>query len=479
MSYNKLTDIRHDLINGKITCTSLVKSYLSRIEQFKHLNAFIEVFNEEALITAQKADQEISSNILKPLTGAVIGIKDVLCLKGQKVTASSKILQGFEALYTATAVQRLIDAGAIIIGRLNCDEFAMGSSNENSCYGNVLNAIDNTRVPGGSSGGSAVAVQANLCLAALGTDTGGSIRQPASLTGVVGFKPTYGRISRYGLLAYASSFDQIGTFTRSVEDAALLIQIMAGRDEYDSTTSSIAVGDLIGNLSTEKKYKIAYYRECLEADSLDKDIKDSINGFIKQLNEAGHTIEAVPFPYLNYLVPAYYILTTAESSSNLARYDGVHYGFRSPNAESMDEVYIKSRSEGFGWEVKRRIMLGTFVLSAGYYDAYYSKAQKVRKLIFDHTRNILKSYDFILSPTTPSPAFKIGEKTEDPLQMYLSDIFTVQANLVGLPAVSLPTAKNDENLPFGVQLMADRFEEGKLLAFSHHLFENKNELANV
>lgn len=457
----------------------IVQYYLERINSHKHLNAFLEVYEEEALERARVIDKAISGGGWKELYGAVIGIKDVLCHKGHKVTASSKILENFESLYSATAIGRLEEAGALFIGRLNCDEFAMGSSNENSSHGNVLNALDNERVPGGSSGGSAVAVQANMCLASLGTDTGGSIRQPASLCGVVGMKPSYGRISRYGLLAYASSFDQIGTFTRSVEDAALLVRIMSGRDEFDSTTSSETIPAFEKQLHPPGPAKIAVYKEILESKDLDKDTLGLLQETIEDLKSEGHTVEEVPFPYLDYLVPAYYILTTAEASSNLARYDGVHYGYRSKNAESMEEVYKLSRSEGFGEEVKRRIMLGTFVLSSGYYDAYYTKGQKVRKLILDHTRQLFTEYDFLLSPTTPGPAFKIGAKTDDPVTMYLSDIFTVQANLVGMPAISLPLTQTPDNLPLGMQLMTDKFQEAKLFAFAHDLMSKKNALAPI
>lgn len=472
-TYNKLSEITKDLRDGKVTCEDLVKSYLNKIEENKHLNAFVEVYAEEALANARATDAHIKKGQWQRLTGAVIGIKDVLCYKGHKVSAASRILENFESLFTATAIQKLLDEGAIIIGRLNCDEFAMGSSNENSYYGNVLNAIDNERVPGGSSGGSAVAVQADLCLAALGTDTGGSIRQPASLCGIIGVKPTYGRISRYGLLAYASSFDQIGVFSRSVEDAAIIIEIMSGNDEMDSTTSSAAVGSFVENLNDQKAYKIAYFPETLETEGIDQEIKKSTVELLDKLKRDGHTVEAVDFPQLEYLVPAYYVLTTAEASSNLARYNGVHYGYRSPEAKTMDDVYKMSRSEGFGPEVKRRIILGTFVLSAGYYDAYYSKAQKVRKILQEKTRAIFKEFDFILTPTTPTPAFKIGEKTDDPITMYLSDIFTVHANLAGLPAISLPLGNHSSGLPFGLQLMADKFEEEKLFSLSQYLFENK------
>jgi aspartyl-tRNA(Asn)/glutamyl-tRNA(Gln) amidotransferase subunit A len=401
----------------------------------------------------------------------VIGLKDNICYKGHKVSASSKILEGFTSLYNSTVVDRLLAEDAIIIGRLNCDEFAMGSSNENSAFGNVLNPLDTKRVPGGSSGGSVAAVAAGMCTAALGTDTGGSIRQPASFTGVVGFKPSYGRVSRYGIIAYASSFDQVGPITHDVKDSALLLEVMAGIDEYDATLSAEKVEDYT-SLKLNGKKKIAYIADCLENEGLHPEIKSSIKKFIENLKAEGHTVEPVQFPYLDYLVPAYYVLTTAEASSNLGRYDGIHYGYRSKAATDLDSTYKKSRSEGFGKEVKRRIMLGTFVLSAGYYDAYYSKAQKVRRVIKNKTEDILKDFDFILTPTTPDVAFEFGKNSTDPLKMYLEDIFTVQANLAGLPAISLPLCRNSQNLPFGIQLMGRKFAEKDLLAFSEYLMNN-------
>ena len=402
----------------------------------------------------------------------VIGIKDNLCYKDHKVSASSKILEGFVSLYDATVVERLKAEDAIIIGRLNCDEFAMGSSNENSAYGNVLNPVDNSKIPGGSSGGGAAAVKAGLCLAALGTDTGGSIRQPASLCDVVGLKPTYGRVSRYGCIAYASSFDQIGPITRNIEDAAILLEVIAGADNYDSTASSKQVPSYSKKLSFSGKAKIAYLKDCMESDGLDPEIKARMNEIIILLKDKGHAVKSVDFPYLDYVVPAYYVMTTAEASSNLARYDGIHYGHRSKEAVDLDSTYKKSRTEGFGREVQRRIMLGTFVLSAGYYDAYYSKAQKVRRIIRDKTNEILTDYDFILLPTTSGTAPGIGEKMHDPIAMYLEDIFTVQANLTGSPAISIPLGQHSNGLPFGVQLIGKKFEESALMAFSNYLMNN-------
>ncbi|HXP52674.1 MAG TPA: Asp-tRNA(Asn)/Glu-tRNA(Gln) amidotransferase subunit GatA, partial [Bacteroidia bacterium] len=408
------------------------------------------------------------------LAGMVIGIKDNLCYKGHKVSASSKILEGFESLYTATVVERLIAEDAIIIGRCNCDEFAMGSSNEKSAYGKVLNPHDNKRVPGGSSGGSTAAVAANLCLAALGSDTGGSIRQPASFCGVVGMKPTYGRVSRYGLLAYASSFDQVGPLTNNVEDAALILEVMAGKDEYDSTLSQKPVPAYSSELKKvdTKKLRIAYLKDCVEHTGLDPEIRAQLEKTISDLKKQGHVVEPASFPLTDYAVPSYYVLTTAEASSNLSRYSGINYGHRSSKATDLESTYKKSRTEGFGKEVKRRIMLGTFVLSSGYFDAYYSKAQKVRRLFSEQTEAILKDYDLILLPSTPGTAFLFGQNDQDPVKMYLEDIFTVQANITGLPAISLPLGKHSNGLPFGVQLMGKRHDELTLLAFSEYLMNS-------
>src|ERR1051326_3426570 len=404
----------------------------------------------------------------------VIALPIYICVKGQKVSASSKILEGFISPYSSTVAQRLLDADAIIIGRTNCDEFAMGSSNENSAFGNVLNPHDTSRVPGGSSGGSAVAVAAGLCLAALGTATGGSIRQPASFCGVIGLKPTYGRVSRYGIIAYASSFDQVGPLTHCVEDAAAILEAISGKDEYDSTLSSVAVPAYAEEIKkgAAKKLRIAYLKDCLEKEGLDPEIKKRALEIIGKLKEEGYVVEPVEFPFLDFLVPAYYVITTAEASSNLSRYDGIRYGYRSKNASDLESTYKKSRAEGFGKEVQRRIMLGTFVLSAGYYDAYYSKGQKVRRLLQNKTNEILKNYDAILLPTTPGTAFKFGENSADPIKMYLEDIFTVQANLTGMPAISLPLGKHGNGLPFGVQLIGKKFDEANLFSFSDRLMKD-------
>lgn len=448
------------------TLPVLVEHYLQRIDEKRELNAFVEVFPEEARSEALRIQQKFIAGTAGRLAGMVIGIKDNICYKDHKVSACSRILENYVSPFSATVVERLLAEDAIIIGRLNCDEFAMGASNESSYYGPVKNNADLSKVSGGSSGGAAVAVQAGLCLAALGTDTGGSVRQPAAFCGVVGLKPTYGRVSRYGIISYASSFDQVGPLTTCIEDAAILLEIIAGPDQYDSTASTKAVPQYSSAGMAGEKFKIAYLSEALHSEGLDPEIKRAFENSIDSLITAGHTVEPVSFEYLDYVVPAYYILTMAEASSNLARYDGVHYGYRSKRATDLESTYKTSRSEGFGPEVKRRIVLGTFVLSAGYYDAYYAKAQKVRRLIRDKTNEILNDYDFIMLPTTPTPAFNIGEGSDDPVVNYLADIFTVQASLAGIPAISLPAGNNSGGLPLAIQFLGKRFEEGNLLAFS-------------
>ncbi len=467
--YASIIEVQNDLRQGVCTIPDLVNYYLKNIDEKKHLNAFLEVWGDEARQRAQAIQQKLNDGKAGRLAGMIIALKDNICYEGHKVSGSSKILEGFTSLFNSTVVERLLAEDAIFIGRVNCDEFAMGSSNENSAFGPVLNPLDETRVPGGSSGGSAAAVAADLCLAALGSDTGGSIRQPASLTGIVGLKPTYGRISRHGLLAYASSFDQIGPMTRSVYDSALLLEIMAGADDFDSTASTIKVDQYAALENSSSKKKIAYFKECIESPGLNEEVRNRIVEILQKLKDEGHTVEAVDFPYLKYLVPTYYVLTTAEASSNLARYDGIHFGYRSQEAKGIDNTYKKSRSEGFGKEVKRRIMLGTFVLSSGYYDAYYGRAQQARRLLRDKTAQVLEQYDFILLPTSTNEAFRLGENTKDPIAMYLEDIFTVQANLVGIPAISLPLGTKKSGLPFGIQVMGKSFDEKNLLSFSNYL----------
>lgn len=470
-SYTSLSEIKSEIATGKTTVGKLVQGYISNIAANARLNAFNEVFENEALARAIEIDARIKQGTAGKLAGMVIAIKDNICYKGHKVTASSKILKDFTSVYSSTIVERLLAEDAIIIGRCNCDEFGMGAANENSYFGPVKNYADETRVSGGSSGGSAVAVQANMCHAAIGTDTGGSVRQPAAFCGLVGFKPTYGRISRHGIIAYASSFDQVGPITRSVEDAALLLEVMAGPDEYDSTLANTAIPSFSKDLKAPGIKKIAYLQEALSSPGVDTDVKNALVDCIEKLRAEGHVVKPIAFDYLDYMVPAYYILAMAEASSNLSRYDGVHYGYRSPAATDLTSTYKKSRSEGFGKEVKRRIMLGTFVLSAGYYDAYFSKAQKVRRLIREKTDAILREYDFILIPTAPEPAFAIGKLEKDPVITYLSDIFTVQASLTGAPAISLPAGNNSKGLPLGLQLITKHFEEQELLNFSKYFLE--------
>jgi len=465
------------LESGAVTCTAVVEHYLKKISAAGRLNAFIHVYSEDALNRARQLDEKLKTGGAKTpgkLFGVIIAIKDVIAYKDHPLTASSKILQGFSSVYSATVVEKLLAADAIIIGSCNCDEFAMGSTNENSYYGKVLNAADETRVSGGSSGGSAVAVQADMCMLSLGSDTGGSVRQPADFCGLVGLKPTYGRISRYGLIAYASSFDQIGIFGKNAEDVAIALEVIAGPDENDSTASQKEVPPYYPQLRKDNGVKrIAYFKEALEHPALDSEIAEAINLQITSLREKGHTLTPVSFEYLDYIVPAYYILTTAEASSNLSRYDGVRYGYRSKQpVQELVEFYKNNRSEGFGKEVKRRIMLGTFVLSTGYYEAYYSKAQQVRRLLKEKTDKIFSEYDFIILPVSPSVAFKIGEKTADPIAMYLADIFTVFANLTGIPAISVPLFRHSSGMPFGLQLMAKPFDELSLLQMTDRLLKN-------
>ncbi|RUA32188.1 MAG: Asp-tRNA(Asn)/Glu-tRNA(Gln) amidotransferase GatCAB subunit A [Bacteroidetes bacterium] len=472
-AYHSLTLLQQELKQEKYSLKSVVEHYLKQIEEQKDLNVFLEVYATEALAKADELQQKLdTAKPLGKLFGLVIGIKDVLVHQNHKVRSASKILEGFESQFTGTAVQRLLDEDAIIIGAQNCDEFAMGSSNENSAFGPTLNAADNSRVPGGSSGASAVAVQAGLCMASLGTDTGGSVRQPAAFCGVVGIKPTYSRVSRYGLIAFASSFDCIGIFSNNIEDNARILEVIAGHDEYDSTVSKEEVPAYSDNLQLNKKMKIAYIKETLENEALQSEIKEATLSKLEWLKKEGHQVEEVTFPHLDYVLPTYYILTTAEASTNLSRFDGVRYGYRAPEAHNMESMYKLSRSQGFGEEVKRRIMLGTFVLSASYFDAYYTKAQKVRRIIRDETREMLSEYDFIVMPTTPTTAFPLGANRDNPAEMYLEDIFTVQANVSGIPAISIPNGVDDQNLPIGLQIMTDIFKESELYSFAEYLMQS-------
>jgi len=451
-----------------------VKHYLSRIEAGKHLNAYTQVYDDEALERARQLDKKRrAGEKTGALHGVVIGLKDVIAYKDHPLTAASRILTNYTSVYNATAVEKLLREEVIIIGHLNCDEFAMGSTNENSAYGKVLNARDESRVPGGSSGGSAVAVQAGLCMASLGSDTGGSVRQPADFCGVVGLKPTYGRVSRYGLIAYASSFDQIGIFGQNVPDVARILDVISGEDDFDSTVASgkkEAFSPLLDQPA--KKYRIAYFKEALDHPSLDPEIRSALLDCLDSLRKDGHTVNAIDFELLDYIVPAYYVLTTAEASSNLARFDGVKYGYRTHDTDlELTEFYKRTRSEGFGKEVQRRILLGTFVLSAGYYDAYFTKAQQVRKRLVDRTDLIFNDFDIIVLPTAPTTAFAIGEKMDDPIAMYLADIYTVYANLVGIPGISIPLFTHTNGMPFGMQAMTSRFKEVSLLQFSHLMIQ--------
>lgn len=467
--FHSLAEVQTALQAGTHTVESITRQYLERISAGKHLNIFLEVFEQDALEQSRKADEKRAKGQAGKLNGMVIGLKDNLCYKGHRVSAASKILEDFESLYSATVVERLLAEDAVIIGRLNCDEFAMGSSNENSAFGAVKNPLNESLVPGGSSGGSAAAIAAGMCLATLGTDTGGSIRQPASFCGITGYKPSYGKVSRWGAIAYASSFDQIGPLAYTVEDCTAIMNVIAGPDEHDATMLQSPAEIPFTPINIEGPQRIAYFRQYIENPGLDPEIRAYMESLIGRLKADGHTVEAVEFPYLDYVVPTYYILTTAEASSNLSRYDGVHYGYRSKEATSLESTYKRSRTEGFGAEVKRRIMLGTFVLSSGYYDAYYSKAQKVRRKLRDHTAAILKDYPYILMPTTPGTAFPIGGKSSDPIQLYLEDIYTVQANLCGVPAISIPAGKHSNGLPFGIQLVAAQNNDAQLLGFASRL----------
>lgn len=424
---------------------------------------------------AQKLDeQRAQGQKMKKLHGVIVGLKDVISYKDHKLSAASKILTNYKAVYNATVVERLLAEGAIIIGRQNCDEFAMGSSNENSAFGKVLNDADNERVPGGSSGGSAVAIQAGLCMISLGSDTGGSVRQPADFCGVIGLKPSYGRVSRYGLIAYASSFDQIGIFSKNLEDVALTLEVIAGKDDYDSTVRNEPVETYSSAVTQEKKYRIAYIKQTLEHPSLNEEVKAAIYDYIEKLRQAGHRVEPIDFEYLDYVVPAYYVLTTAEASTNLSRYDGVKFGLQTKETTTdLTDFYKKNRSAGFGKEVKRRIMLGSFVLSSLYYDSYFTKAQKVRQIVAQKSQEIFSIYDALISPTAPTTAFKFAEKNHDATEMYLADIYTVFANLAGIPGISLPLFKSKLGIPFGLQVMTNQMKELPLLNLSRQMVQIK------
>lgn len=445
----------------------LTRAYLEKIKQ-DDTNSFISI-NEQAIEEAKKADKILAQGKGTKLTGVPIAIKDIILVKGQRTTAASKILENYISTYTATAVQRLQDAGMVVLGKTNCDEFAMGSSNENSAFGPVLNPIDKTRVPGGSSGGSAAAVAADLAPVSLGTDTGGSIRQPASFCGVFGLKPSYGRVSRYGSIAMASSLDQIGPMANNTKDLAYILQAMGGFDKYDATSSQDKMPDYLANLEKDvKKLKIGIAKEYF-ADGIDKETKEAVQKVIDSLAEQGFETREVSLPYTDYALAAYYILMPAEVSSNLARYDGLLYGMSADKNMTLDDWYREVRKNGFSKESKRRIMLGTYILSAGYFDAYYKKAQKIRTLIKQDFDKVFSQVDVLLTPVTPSTAFKIGEKSNDPLSMYMSDVFTVGANIAGICGLSMPIAKDKQNLPIGLQILSKSFAEDKIFKLANYI----------
>ncbi len=450
--------------SGQLSLVENVKTFLQNINNQKDINAFNFVFNE-SVDSAKQIEEKIKNGTAGKLAGMVIAVKDVIAIKDKPLTCSSKILDNFQSLYTATAIQKLIDEDAIIIGKTNCDEFAMGSSNENSYFGVVKNPVNKDYVPGGSSGGSAAAVAAGLCDVAIGTDTGGSIRQPAAFCGVLGMKPSYGRVSRYGLNAFASSFDTIGPFANNIKDLALVQEVLSGFDEMDSTSENKSVPKFSSFSKSIESLRIGIPKEYF-AKGLNSEIKNTIDEQINILKEKGFRLEEISLPKTEYSIATYYILTTAEASSNLARFDGARYGYRADGKLTLKQMYTKSRSEGFGKEVKRRIMLGTYVLSAGYYDAYYKKAQQVRRLIKQDFDKAFEKVDIILTPTTPTTAYKIGEKISDPLEMYLGDIYTTSANLAGIPGINIPIGNDSKGLPIGMQLMANQFEEDLLLSFA-------------
>ncbi|MEM9547688.1 MAG: Asp-tRNA(Asn)/Glu-tRNA(Gln) amidotransferase subunit GatA [Bacteroidota bacterium] len=466
MNPKSLTQIQSNLKDGSITAVDIVQSYLDAIEQSKALNIYIEVYGQQALEQAKVLDHKIKDGApLGSLFGCVVSVKDLIVQKDKFTTAASKILEGYTSPFTATALQKLLDEDAIVIGRTNCDEFGMGSANENSVYGPTKNGADTTRTPGGSSGGAAVSVQMNTCLIALGTDTGGSVRQPAAFCGVFGLKPSYGRISRFGLIAYASSFDQIGILGHHPDDIGMVLEKLAGKDKMDATSSSAEVNTYhAGN--TIDNPTVAYFPQMMNHPKLGKEIKEAIFDKIEAIRENGGIVKELDFQYMDYLVPTYYVLTTAEASTNLSRFDGVRYGYRSPNAENLEEMYVNTRTEGFGKEVKRRIMLGTYVLSEGYFDAYFTKAQKVRRLIKEEMDQVLEDVDFIILPTSTSLPWQIGELSNDPVVVYLSDVFTVLANLTGLPALSVPVGTNSDGIPLGIQLITKKYSEYELLSLA-------------
>jgi len=462
-----LEESRGAIDKGDITPSDLTNDVLKRISAVEDkVRAYVTVNSEEALVQAKGAEERLKKGGKQTLPGIPIAVKDNICTEGIRTTCSSKILENFIPPYESTVTERLKESGYILIGKTNLDEFAMGSSTENSAFGHTRNPWDISRVPGGSSGGSAAAVAAGECIAALGSDTGGSIRQPAAFCGVVGLKPTYGRVSRYGLVAFASSLDQIGPITKNVKDSAILLSIISGHDPKDSTSAKLSVPDYASILGQDiKGIKIGIPKEFF-AEGLNSQVEDAVKRSIKQLESLGALPVEISLPHTGYAVAVYYILATSEASSNLARYDGVKYGMRVEGKDLLD-MYMKTREAGFGAEVKRRIILGTYALSSGYYDAYYKKAQQVRTLIKQDFDKAFEKVDAIITPTTPTPAFKIGEKSDDPLQMYLADIFTISVNLAGVPGISIPCGFTSENLPIGLQIIGKHFDEETILKVAY------------
>jgi len=478
LTLNRLT--AHEVINlikkKKVTAFEVIQDIYNQIDKFDNIiKAFLILNRKEAFQQAKEIDVKVKNGEeLPPLPGVAVAIKDIITTKGLETTCGSKILEGFIPPYNATVINRLKEAGAIIIGKTNMDEFAMGSSTENSAFGPTRNPWDLERVPGGSSGGSAAAVAADETLVALGTDTGGSIRQPASLCGMVGLKPTYGRVSRYGLIAYASSLDQIGPITKDVIDCAMIMKVISGIDIHDSTSANLHVPDYLNSCRVGiEDLKIGVPQEYF-IEGIDQEVKTAIDKSLKLFEKLGAKIEEVSLPHTEYSLPAYYLIATAEASSNLARYDGVQYGYRADNYKDLSFMYKKTRSEGFGNEVKRRIMLGTYALSSGYYDAYYLKAQKVRTLIKKDFDKAFEKYDILITPTSPTPAFKINEKVTDPLTMYLSDIYTIPINLAGIPAISLNCGYSKNNLPIGLQIIGKPFDEETIIRAAYSFEQNSD-----
>ena len=464
---SSLSELRTLLQSKKVSSIELTEYFLARIKQNSDLNAFITPTPELALEQAKDAQKNLDSGTSMPLTGIPIAYKDLFCTQGVLTSCGSKILHNFVSPYDATIVERLKSAGMVTLGKTNMDEFAMGSSNENSYFGAVSNPWDKNRVPGGSSGGSAVAVAARIAPVATGSDTGGSIRQPAAFCGITGIKPSYGRVSRYGMVAFASSLDQAGVFATSAEDAALVLQTMAGFDKRDSTSIDQAVPDFVAELNQELAGKTIGLPKEYFSEGLDTDIAKAVDTAIEQYKSQGLNVVEISLPKSELGIPCYYVIAPAEASSNLSRFDGVRYGYRSEQADDLVEMYRHTRSEGFGDEVKRRIMIGTYVLSAGYYDAYYRKAQRIRRMIAEDFDNAFKQCDFILGPTTPTTAFELNSKADDPVAMYLNDIYTITANLAGLPGISIPCGFDQKDLPIGLQLIGKYFDESGLLAMGH------------